>query len=106
MYARRVSIDLKPNRKADFTSKLEGEIIPMLRKQDGFQDVITLVATTGAEAFAVSLWSTKENAEAYGRGASSEVTKLLDDLTEGTPRVETYEVVNSTFPENATKKVA
>ena len=36
MFARRVHIHLKPNSVAEFTQKLETEIIPLLRKQDRF----------------------------------------------------------------------
>jgi heme-degrading monooxygenase HmoA len=97
MYARRVSVELKPNTKADFTNKLQAEIIPLLRKQKGFLDEITFVNPAGKEAFAVSLWDTKENAEAYNRGSYSEVTKILATLVDGTPQVQTYEVANSTF---------
>lgn len=97
MYARRVSMDLKPNAKADFTNKLQAEIIPLLRKQKGFLDEITFVNAAGKEAFAVSLWDNKENAEAYNRGSYVEVTKILATLVEGTPQVKTYEVANSTF---------
>ena len=97
MYARRVSLDLKPNTKADFTNKLQDEIIPLLRKQKGFLDEITFVNAAGKEAFAVSLWDNKENAEAYNRGSYAEVTKILATLVEGTPQVQTYEVANSTF---------
>ena len=97
MYARRVSVDLKPNTKADFTNKLQAEIIPLLRKQKGFLDEITFVNADGKEAFAVSLWDNKENAEAYNRGSYAEVTKILATLVQGTPQVKTYEVANSTF---------
>ena len=97
MYARRVSMDLKPNTKADFTNKLQAEIIPLLRKQKGFLDEITFVNAAGKEAFAVSLWDNKENAEAYNRGPYVEVTKILATLVDGTPQVQTYEVANSTF---------
>jgi len=97
MYARRVSVELKPNTKADFTNKLQAEIIHLLRKQKGFLDEITFVNPAGKEAFAVSLWDTKENAEAYNRGSYLEVTKILATLVDGTPQVQTYEVANSTF---------
>ncbi|MCJ7591506.1 MAG: hypothetical protein MUO51_09150, partial [Woeseiaceae bacterium] len=62
MFARRVSIDLKPDNKAEFTHKLEKEILPLLRKQKGFQDEISFVTTAGREAFAISLWDNKESA--------------------------------------------
>jgi len=97
MYARQVSMDLKPNSRAELTQKLETEIIPLLRKQKGFQDEISFVDTAGKEAIAVSLWDSKESAEAYNRGPYAEVTKLLSKLVDGTPRVKAYEVANSTF---------
>ena len=97
MYARRVSMSLKPNCRAEFTQKLEAEITPLLRKQKGFQDEITFVTPGGKEAFGLSLWDTKENAEAYNRGSYAEVTKILSKLVDGTPEVDTYEVSNSTF---------
>ena len=43
MYARRVSLQLKPNSTAEFTQRLEKQVIPMLRKQNGFKDEITFV---------------------------------------------------------------
>jgi heme-degrading monooxygenase HmoA len=97
MYARCVSVKLTPTGKAEFTSKLEAEIIPLLRKQKGFQDELTFIAPARNEALAVSLWDNKDSAETYHRGAFVEVTKLLSKLVEGTPQVETYEVANSTM---------
>ena len=97
MYAHRVSVHLKPNSTAAFTQRLEQQVIPMLRKQNGFKDEITFVVPAGTEAFGVSLWDSKENADAYNRGPYTEVTKMLASLVEGTPRVDTYEVSNSTF---------
>ena len=97
MFARRVSMHLKPNSVAELTQRLEKEIIPLLRKQKGFQDEITFVAPSGTQAFGISLWEKAENAEAYNRGTYPEVTKILAGVVEGTPQVETYEVSNSTF---------
>lgn len=97
MFARRVSMQLKPNSSAELTQRLEKEVIPMLRKQKGFQDEITFIVPGGTEAFGISLWESPENAEAYNRGAYPEVVKILSRVVEGTPKVETYEVANSTF---------
>jgi heme-degrading monooxygenase HmoA len=96
MYARCVSVKLTPKGKAEFTTKLEAEIIPLLRKQKGFQDELTLISPGRNEALAVSLWDNKDSAETYHRGAFVEVTKILSKLVEGTPQVETYDVANST----------
>ncbi len=97
MFTRRVSMHLKPNCVTEFTQKIEKDILPLLRKQKGFQDEITFVAPKGTEAFGISFWDTAENAEAYNRGTYPEVTKTLARVVEGTPQVETYQVANSTF---------
>ena len=97
MYAHRVSVHLKPNSAAAFTQRLEQQAIPMLRKQEGFQDEITFLGGAGTEAFGVSLWDNKESAEAYGRGPYAEVTKILANLVDGDSQVDTYDVSNSTF---------
>jgi hypothetical protein len=76
---------------------LRTEVIPLLRKQKGFQDEITLVAPGGLEAIGISLWDEKENAEAYSRTTYQDVQKALAKVVEGTPQVHTYEVSNSTF---------
>ena len=97
MYARSVSFHLKPGRSTEFTQTLEKDIIPILRKQKGFQDEIALVAPGGADAVGISVWDLKENAETYARGAYAGVLKALERVVEGTPQVQTYEVSNSTF---------
>lgn len=104
MFARQVTIQLKPNTRADFTRKLDSEIIPMLRKQKGFRDEIIFSNPTDKHAFAVSLWDTKESADAYGKGSYAEVTKLMSSLVDGTPEVKTYEVSNSTFHKIAARQ--
>jgi hypothetical protein len=102
MFARKVSMHLKPNSVAEFTQRIEKDILPLLRKQHGFQDEITFVAPSGTEAFGISLWERAENAEAYNRGTYPEVAKFLAKVVDGTPQVETYEVANSTFHRIAT----
>ena len=56
MFARRVYMHLKPNSVAEFTQRLEKDILPLLRKQQGFRDEITFVGQGGTEAFGISLW--------------------------------------------------
>ena len=97
MFARKVYMHLKPNSVGEFTQRLEKDVLPLLRKQKGFQDEITFVAQGGSEAFGISLWDKAENAEAYNRETYPEVTKFLATVVEGPPKVETYDVANSTF---------
>src|SRR2546426_6964230 len=97
MYARNVTLQLKANTAPEFTRTLETDVLPVLRKQNGFKDEITFLAADGAEAVAISLWDRKENADNYSRDTYPEVLKRLAKVVEGTPKVENYEVANSTF---------
>ncbi len=106
MFARSVSFHLKPGRAAEFTQLLDKDVIPVLRKQKGFQDEIAFVAQGGADAVGISVWDLKENAEAYSRRAYAGVLKTLEQVVEGTPRVQTYEVSNSTFHKIAARASA
>jgi heme-degrading monooxygenase HmoA len=97
MFARSVSVQLKPNSVAEFTQLIERETLPTLRKQKGFKDQISMVVLGGTEVLSISLWETRENAEAYNRDAYQGVLKALGKVIEGTPHIRTYEVANSTF---------
>jgi len=97
---------LKPNTLTEFTRTLENEVIPLLQKQKGFRDEIVLVVPGGTEAVGISFWDQKENADAYSRETYPEVQKLLAKVIEGTPRVQTYEVSNSTFHRIAARATA
>ena len=78
MFARKVSLHLKPNAVKDFSKKMESDVIPLLRKQNGFQDEITFTAKDGKKAIGISLWDRQESAEAYERNSYPQVQKLLD----------------------------
>ena len=106
MFARTVRMQLKPNCVAEFTSMIDKDIIPRLRKQHGFRDEITFVPTDGREAVAISLWEQKENAEVYDRAIYPEILKTLAKVVEGTPMVHTSEVCNSTWYQIAAHQVA
>ena len=106
MFARHVSMILKPNSVAEFTRTMENGIIPLLRRQKGFKDEITLIVRNGTEAVGISLWDQKENAAAYYRTTYPHVLKLLARVVEGTPEVKSYEVSNSTYHKIAARTAA
>jgi hypothetical protein len=106
MFARHVSMILKPNSVAEFTRTIENGIFPLLRKQKGFKDEITLIVRDGTEAVGISLWAQKENAAAYYRTTYPQVLELLARVVEDTPKVKSYEVINSTYHKIAAAAVA
>jgi len=105
MFARNVTVRIKPNGVADFNRTMEKEVLPLLQKQRGFRDELTLVGENGSDAVGISLWDRKEDAEAYNRTTFPEVQKLLSKVIDGTPRVQTYEVGSSTFHKVAARGV-
>ena len=97
MFARNVSMRLKSSSVAEFTRTYENEVLPLLRKQPGFQDGFTLFVPGGNEAVEITLWEKKDNAETYDRSTYPQMLKTLAKVLDGTPRVQTYDVCNSTF---------
>jgi quinol monooxygenase YgiN len=103
VFARIVTMRLKPNSVAEFTQAMEKKVLPILRKQKGFKDELSMVAQGGTEAVGISLWDNKQNAEAYQTAVYNEVMKELANATEGTPRIQQYEIANSTVHNIASK---
>jgi len=97
MFARSVSIHLKSNMLSDYTRTFEKDVLPLLRKQKGFTDEMTLSNPTSLDVIAISLWATRADAEAYNTNAYPEVLKTLARMIDGTPKVQTFEAVTSTF---------
>jgi len=95
MFARNVSIRLKPNMLPMFTKTLEDQILPMLRKQVGFQDAIVL-ENEGTHVTAISLWDSREHADAYDKSTFPQVLKSLEKALDGQPKVRVVTVVHST----------
>lgn len=97
MYARNVSMHLKPHTAVEFTQTFEKDVLPLMRKQLGFKDEISFVAADRSQAVAISLWDRKESADNYARTFYPQVLTTLAKVVDGTPKVEAYEVSNSTF---------
>jgi len=97
MFARNVSIRLKSNTLSEYTRTFENDVLPLLRKQNGFKDEITFAGPGEVDVTAISLWENKTDAEAYNTNTYPQVLKTMARFIEGTPKVQTSDVVNSTF---------
>jgi len=97
MYTRIVSLQLKPNTSRQFNELFEKKIIPSLRKQQGFKDEMLFVDPGGPEVVAISLWESKQSAEAYARTTYPEVLKTLASVVEQAPVVRTFQLASSTM---------
>jgi hypothetical protein len=101
MFARKVAARLKPNALTEFINLMEREILPWLRKQEGFLDLLTLAAPDGIEVATISFWEHKGNAQAYNSSGYPEMLEVLGKILDGTPYVKTFDVVRSTFQRDA-----
>ena len=106
MFARNISIHLKSNMLSDYTRAFEKDVLPLLRKQNGFKDEITLAGSGGVDVTAISLWENKNDADTYNTNTYPQVLKTLARFIEGTPKVQTSDVVNSTFHNSAAHATA
>ena len=97
MYARNVSFRVKANMQSDYTHTVENQILPLLQKQKGFKEEITLCNPGSQDAVSISLWEHKSNADDYNTRAYPEGLKTLAKVIDGSPRVQTFETVVSTF---------
>jgi hypothetical protein len=82
---------------SDYTVAFEKNVLPLLRKQRGFRDEITFAGPGGVDVTAISLWENKADAETYNTKAYPDVLKTLARFIEGTPKVQTSDVVTSTL---------
>jgi hypothetical protein len=101
MFARNISIHLKSNMLSDYTRVFDKDVLPLLRKQNGFKDEIILAGPGGVDVTTISLWENKKDADTYNTNTYPTVLKTLARFIEGTPQVHTYDVVSSTFEMHA-----
>lgn len=92
-FARNVHFQVKTGKEQEFAGLFEKEVLPMLRKQEGFQQEMTLVNPKGVHA--ISLWDNRTNAETYQTATYPQVLAKLTTVIEGTPTVETYETATT-----------
>jgi len=92
-FARNVHFQIKSGKETEFNNLFEKEVLPILRKQDGFQEEVTLVNPKGAHF--ISLWDNRKNAETYEKATYPQVLAKLTPCIVGTPNVETYETASS-----------
>jgi hypothetical protein len=85
---------------SDYTRAFEKDVLPLLRKQNGFKDEITFAGPGGVDVTAISLWENKEDADSYNASMYPQVLKTLARFIEGTPQVHTSDVVTSTLKQH------
>jgi heme-degrading monooxygenase HmoA len=107
MFTRIVECTVKPDKKDEMQQRLRNEILPMLQKQPGFVDEITLSSSHDPErVVAISFWKTREDAERYHRETFPRIQDILKASLKTSLKVETYNVEDSTTHRIAAGKAA
>jgi len=87
--ARSIRFDIATDKNEEFHTLFENEVLPILRKQDGFKDELLLVQDQ--HVLAISVWNTVDSARKYESAAYPQVDKVLRPVMSGKPTVETYQ---------------
>jgi heme-degrading monooxygenase HmoA len=97
MFTRMVDLKCKAGKNNELASLAREKLLPILRKQQGFQDMITLVSPADPNRMvSLSFWKQREDAERYQREQFSRIAEMLRPLCEDEPVVSTFEVSTST----------
>jgi heme-degrading monooxygenase HmoA len=83
----------KPGKKTEFVTAWNNEILPTLKKQQGFVDEILLFGTEKANlGVGLSFWKTGEDAERYYREVFPKMAGSVGHLMNGAPTVRSFNV--------------
>src|SRR5580765_3945681 len=87
--ARSVRFDLAPDKSEEFHTLFKNEVLPILKKQDGFKDELLLVQDQ--HVLAISFWNNVDSARKYESATYPQVDKALRPVMAGRPTVDTYQ---------------
>ena len=85
---RSVRFDIAPDQNDQFHTLFRNEILPTLKKQDGFKDELLLVKDQ--HVLAISVWDNMDSARKYETTAYPQLDKKLRPVMAGNPTVETF----------------
>jgi heme-degrading monooxygenase HmoA len=78
MFARFVEFIPKFEKKEEFVRVLREEVVPILKKQPGFFEILPfLPETTTEKTFIVTLWAEKRDAERYEKNVYPKVAEIV-----------------------------
>ena len=86
--ARSVRFEIAPNKSEEFHTLFRNEILPTLKKQDGFKDELLLVQDQ--HVLAISVWNDMDSARKYESATYPQLDKALRPVMSGKATVETF----------------
>jgi quinol monooxygenase YgiN len=107
MFARLVECRVQSGKRDELDRVIRDQAIPILRKQTGFVDEITLVSENEPNRiFAISFWNSKADAEKYNRDNFPKIAESLRPVLQEEARVHPCNVSISTISKISAEKAA
>jgi hypothetical protein len=107
MYMLLIDGKLKQGKDNEFLDAWSKQILPVLKRQDGFVDEILLFEQGGRSGcVGLSFWNTPEQRERYYREVFPEAKNFVQHLLDGEPTVRSFEVEASEIFKIAAPKAA
>jgi quinol monooxygenase YgiN len=107
MFARLVECRVRSGRSEELNNVIRDKAIPILRRQAGFVDEVTLVSQDEPNRiFAISFWDSKTEADKYNRDEFPKIAEVLKPILQQEPRIHPCNVSVSTISKISAEKAA
>ena len=93
MFARILDFEVKAEKKEEFVKVLKSQVLPILKKENGFLEILPFFPETvkiEEKVVAISLWATKPDAERYERETYTKVYDILKPFLHARVEVKHY----------------
>ncbi|MGB5154805.1 MAG: antibiotic biosynthesis monooxygenase [Candidatus Sulfotelmatobacter sp.] len=107
MFARILDFEVKPEKKEEFVKVVKNKIVPILKKQTGFLEILPFFPEKMKEekVITISLWTTKADAERYEREFYPKVLNIVKPFLT-TPVNVSYHKLETTLCEHFVEALA
>ncbi len=92
MYMLLIEGELKPGKKDEFLKAWSSQIMPLLKKQDGFIDEFLTFEEGTQMGCGLAFWSSREQAEHYQREVFPQAKNFVQYLMHGHPKIRCFEI--------------
>jgi hypothetical protein len=88
-FARSIRFDIATDKNEEFHTLFRNQVLPMLKKQDGFKNELLFVQDQ--HVLAISVWNNVDSARKYETATYPQLDKVLRPVMSGKPTVETFQ---------------
>jgi quinol monooxygenase YgiN len=107
MFARILDFEVKMEKKEEFVKVMKNQVLPILKKQTGFLEILPFFPEKIREdkALMISLWTTKQDADRYAKESYGRIFDILKPFL-ATPVVVNHYNLETTLCERFVETMA